>query len=434
MNSKIPTTRLGTFRVPIIVCLIAFVGLGVIMTVRNLTKPSGCADFDVYYLGCQVAKQGAWDGLYPIPIPDARKHPGHADASEPKPRYKRIADAAGLKDPHRYIYSPPSAILIIPFVHGSLESSIVGWWTLMGACCVGSALVSGAFYERLAGRRDWLWATVILAGAWCPLTWATIRAANTSAASSLMVGLTLYGLVTRKSGLTSLAFYAGAALKFATIPLLLIPLFLGRYRIVTICAIVSIILTIACIAVTGIGPWREYVALLPTLSRPNSYPINISVLALINWFVPTDYRAIAMAGRQATLVISLGVVLYGLYRNRHQEGTGAVLAGGSALMGWFLVFAPTTHNHYFSYILPLWGYYVAEGRQSRLARLAALLVIGGSIIPIGGGSRDLSPLLQTHMLWSAGAALIYGIARLYQKPAHLSALGQSSESAGAAFP
>jgi len=421
MNSKVATLRFETLKAQIIVYLVAFVGLGAIMTVRQITKPSGLADFSVFYLGGQVAKQGVWVDLYPIPIPGAVGHPGLPDASEPKPLYKSLAEVAGLKNPYRYVFTPPSAILLIPFVHGSWESSIVGWWILMSACCYGSALVSGAMYERIAGRRDWLWAMVVLAVAWCPLTWATIRSANTSAASSLMIGLMLYGLVTRKSVLTSIAFYVGAALKFATVPLLLIPLVLGRYRMVAMCAVVSTILTIACVAMTGIGPWREYVALLPTLSRPVRYPVNISALGLINRFVPTDYLSMALAARQAALAIFLGVALYGLYRNRHQEDAGVMLAGGSALLGWFLVFAPTTENHYFTYLLPLWGYYIAESRQSCLAALAALAVIGGTIIPFGGSSRDLSPLAQSHMVWSAATALIYGIARLYQQAARLPA-------------
>ena len=333
MNSKVPTSRFETPKAQIIVYLVAFVGLGAIMTVRLITKPSGLADFPVFYLGVQVAKQGAWVDLYPIPIQGAAGHPGLPDASEPKPLYKSLAEAAGLKRPYRYIFPPPSAILLAPFIHGSLESSIVGWWALMGVCCYGSALVSGAMYARIAGRRDWLWAMVVLTVAWCPLTWATIRVANTSAASSLMIGLTLYGLVTRKSALTSIAFYAGAALKFATIPLLLVPLFLGRYRMVAICAIVSIILSIACVAVTGIEPWREYVALLPTLSRPNPYPVSISAISLINKFVPTDYLSIAMAAQQAALVIFLGVVLYGLYRNRHQESPEPCSRAGQHFWG-----------------------------------------------------------------------------------------------------
>ena len=72
-------------------------------------------------------------------------------------------------------------------------------------------------------------------------------------------------------------------------------------------------------------------------------------------------------------------------------------------------------NHYFTYLFPLWGYYVAEGRQSRVARLAALVIIGGTILPFGGSSRDLPPLAQSHMIWAAGAALAFGIVRLYQR-------------------
>ena len=419
MSLKVPPSRFETLPARIIIYVLAFAGLGVIMTVRQSTKPSGLADFSVFYLGGQVARQGAWDDLYPIVIPGAVEHPGLPTASDPKPLYKSLAETAGLKDPFHYVYTPPSAILLIPLIYGSWESSIVGWWVLLGVCCCGSALVSGAMYARVAGRRDWLWAMVILTVAWCPLTWATIRSANSTAASSLMVSLTLYGLVSRKSTLTAVASYVGAALKFATIPLLLIPLVLARYRTVATCALVSIVLTLGSVVLTGVGPWREYVALLSTLGRPNPYPVNFSAVGLINHFVPVDHLTLALAAEQSALVLVLGVVVFGLFRKRHQDDAGVVLAGGSALLGWFLVFAPTTENHYFTYLFPLWGYYVAESRQSRLARLAALVIIGGTVLPFGGSSRDLPPLAQSHMIWAAGAALAFGIVRLYQRDARL---------------
>ena len=203
MSLKVPPSRFETLPAWVVIYLLAFAGLGVIMTVRQSTRPSGLADFSIFYLGGQVARQGAWDDLYPTVIPGAVGHPGQPGASDPKPLYESLAEAAGLKDPFSYVYTPPSAILLIPFIHGSWESSIVGWWILLGVCCYGSALVSGAMYARIAGRRDWLWAMVILTVAWCPLTWAAIRSANSSAVSSLMVSLTLYGLVSRKSTLTA---------------------------------------------------------------------------------------------------------------------------------------------------------------------------------------------------------------------------------------
>ena len=82
MNSKVHISRFETLKAQTIVYLVAFVGLGVIMTVRNITKPSGFADFTVFYLGGQVAKQGAWDDLYPVPIPGAGRASGSTGCFE----------------------------------------------------------------------------------------------------------------------------------------------------------------------------------------------------------------------------------------------------------------------------------------------------------------------------------------------------------------
>jgi len=285
-------------------------------------------------------------------------------------------------------------------------------------------------YAWLVGRHDWRWAAVVLVVAWCPLTWATVRSANTSGVSALMVGLTLYGLVTRRSALTAVAFYTGAALKFATVPLLLIPVVYAQTRTLAACVAVSVVLTAGCVALTGFGLWQEYFALLPTLGRPNPYPVNFSALGLINQFVPADYLKLAQVVRHAASVAVLAAVLVGLFRNRHRADAGLVLAGGSASLGWYLVFAPTTQNHYFAYLFPLWGYYVAESRHSWAARLAAVVVIGATIVPFGGGSRELHPVVQSHMLFAAVGAALFGIARLYQpgRPPHREAEANTSGS------
>jgi len=415
MTTIVRSSRFESLANRILIYLLALTGLGAIMTIRQMTKPSGLADFSVFYLGGQVAGRGAWNDLYPVVSPSAVGHPGLPDASEPKHVYRELAQVAGFRDPYRYVYSPPSAILLIPFGYCRWESSIIVWWVLTGACCCGSGFVSAAMYARVAGRHDWTWAIVILVVAWCPLTWATIRSANTSGVTSLMISLCLYGMTTQRSVLTSFAFYVGAILKFATIPLLVIPIALGRFRILGILAAASILLTAGVIALTGIGPWQEYVTLLSTLGRPNLYPVNFSTLGLINQFIGVDYLEWALAARRVAMATTIVALCVGLRRNRHCDDARVVLAGASASLGWFLLFAPTTQNHYFAYLFPLWGYYVAEARYSWLARFASLVIVGGSIIPIGGSSRDLSPLLQSHMIWSAGAAMVFGLVRLFQR-------------------
>ena len=104
MSLKVPPSRFETLPARIIIYVLAFAGLGVIMTVRQSTKPSGLADFSVFYLGGQVARQGAWDDLYPIVIPGAVEHPGLPTASDPKPLYTRISDIAVV--PYRQDQAP----------------------------------------------------------------------------------------------------------------------------------------------------------------------------------------------------------------------------------------------------------------------------------------------------------------------------------------
>jgi hypothetical protein len=392
----------------------ALLGLGLLLAMRQWAAPAGLVDYSVFYLGGKVAWQGNWDDLYPVPTPGADAHPGLPLGSEMKPGYQALADANGIHDPYRFVYPPPSAILLAPFGALGVESSLAAWRFVLILSCWLAGLMASELYTRLTGRRDVLGAAIVFLVTWSPLSWATVRSTNSSALVGAMIGLMVYGLVARRPWMTALGFYAGAVVKFATLPLLALPVFLGKFRAAAACVAAAVVLTAAAVAVTGIGPWREYVQLFPTLGLPVKYPVNISLLSFINQAVPGPAQPAALFARNAALLGTLVVLLVGLARHWRTADARPVLAAASALLGWFLIFAPTTENHYFVYLFPLWGYYAAECRSGWLGRLAALAVIGGTVVPLGGSSRPLPVWLQCHQLWAAVVALAFGALRLYQ--------------------
>jgi hypothetical protein len=225
----------------------------------------------------------------------------------------------------------------------------------------------------------------------------------------------LYGLLRKTVAPAAVGFYLGAAPKFVTIPLLAIPVLLGRLRITLWCVAVSVVFTAGTVAATGIDLWEEYIRIFPALGRPNGYPINISLLSLINQLCSPGSRSAWASARTGAMAITLVVILAGLWRNRRVAADGwAVMAGASALLGWFLIFAPTTQNHYFVYLYPLWGYYAAECRNGWAGRLAAVVIIVGTFVPLGGSGRALPLAVQFHLLYAAGVALAFGIFRLFR--------------------
>lgn len=397
-----------------VTCLGALAGLLLILLVRQRMKPVGFEDYSVYYLGGTMALQGEWHDLYPVPLPGAQSHPGWPSGSTMKPAYRRAAASMGQPEPYRYIYPPPSALLVAPVSLLNGRAALWCWWGLSSLSCWVSGLLTAAIYRMLTGRRERVWTLLIVGVTCCPLTWATVRVGNTSAIGGAMIGIVLWGWCTANDVSSALALYVGGALKFATLPLALIPALLRRTRTVLTCAVAAAALTAAVIAVSGSDPWLEYLQIAGSLSRPNDWVINLSIHGLIARLFPQSIASIEW-WLQLVTWCTLGLIAIGLHRCAWRDTAAEpVLAGASALVAWLLIFEPTTQNHYFVYFYPLWGYYLAESRGSAFGKLAAFCVIAGTMLPIGGSNRSLPVALHFHQLGAAVVALVFGTVRLYQ--------------------
>ena len=197
------------------------------------------------------------------------------------------------------------------------------------ACCATGA-TAGAVYVRLAGRRGWPWASLVVGAAWCPLSWAAVRVANISAPVGVSIGLMLLGLISGRAGVAALGCYLGAVLKFATLPLVAIPLLLGRFRAFAACAATGVLATAGVVLITGPDLWEEYRVLFPALGVPNGRPINMSLLGFLNHAVPPSFLPGAHAARTVALVGAVAVIFGGLFRNR---GTDDPRGGSGRRLG-----------------------------------------------------------------------------------------------------
>jgi hypothetical protein len=52
-------------------------------------------DYPQYYMGGLIAREGAWDSMYPIPNPGSTTNPGFVGNSELRPGYRALALSTG---------------------------------------------------------------------------------------------------------------------------------------------------------------------------------------------------------------------------------------------------------------------------------------------------------------------------------------------------
>src|SRR5579863_2676628 len=85
-------------------------------------------DFPQYYMGGLIARVGAWDSLYPIPIPNSPINAGFAEGSIMRPQYRDLAFSHGLDEGAvRFIQPPPVALLLIPLSWLPVHTSFYLW-------------------------------------------------------------------------------------------------------------------------------------------------------------------------------------------------------------------------------------------------------------------------------------------------------------------
>jgi hypothetical protein len=342
-------------------------------------------DFSQFYMGGVIARHGAWDALYPIPHADSLNSPGAWEYSETRPKYRALGDEAGVPEKSsRFIQPPPFALLMEPIAFLKYRLAKKVWNLLMVLCAWGVAVMAGRFYEIAAGTRSPLAGVIAMAVAVSPLTLDTLRLMNVSPFIALMCGLSVVGLLQRNSELGATAVVIGAASKYATAIFLPLYIAMRKWRAIVVMAILSVVILILSVLVMKTGPFNVFIKeMLPTFGRTHTDTWNRSFSALLMQIAGPPGHAQPLRGGMRLLAGALQwgslIGLLAILFTRKVEvwnAPPAVMAAAAALLCWFLIFSPILWDHYFFYLVPLWGWLAREARRSP----AKTFLIGGAIL------------------------------------------------------
>ena len=354
-------------------------------------------DFSQFYMGGLIARHKAWDQLYPIPKPGSLNSPGAWEYSDTRPGYRAMADEAGVPEKaSRYIQPPPFALLLEPVAMFKYRTAKKVWKLLMVFCAWGVAVMAGRSYELAAGRRSALAGVIALGVAISPLTLGTLQLMNVSPFIALMAGIAALGLASGRAESGAVAMVIGAAAKYATVPLLPLYVAMRKWHAVFTLAMTSAALLAISIGIMGTGPFKVFIhEMLPTFGRTYTAFYNHSFTALLTQCVTGDMRIPLstgwMIGARAVqwgAFFALLGILFGRKAEFWREPV-QVMAASASLLCWFLIFSPILWDHYFFYLVPLWGWLAWEARRSIPRAVVVGLVILFQSLPEAIKERPL---------------------------------------------
>jgi hypothetical protein len=378
-------------------------------------------DFVQYQMAALVDRAGAWDVLYPIPIPGSVHNPGSNKDSTDKPRADEIATVHGIDFvPYHFILPPPAALLFWPLGYFDGPTSHRLW--LIASVLAGwmVAVQAGLILQRCAGRPTRWAGFITLVIAAMPAMRRAVLVANLSPMISATIGWAILSLMSDERDLQSaVAIVLGTVMKYASATLLPIALVQRRWRTIAWSAGVSIAWCAIALALMGRGPFIEFArAIVPTLGRSHEMDDNICLMGVLLHalhLLPPLPGAINGAISALRLLVLAAILLpmIRLGRDRMRQ-PAAVCAAAMALLSWLLIFSPVAWSHYLIYLCPLWGWLACPTDQSPWRRAAAWIAMA---LIVFSPDQMPAPAIDpwgVHLLASLGLMLGLGITGLYR--------------------
>ena len=407
----------------------------VTVALRLALTPSTAQDLPQYYMAAVMAREGAWESLYPIPGDDPLRNPGFSEGSTLKPRYAAAAQRVGVgPDAVRFILPPPLAPLLMPLAFVSFKTAFYLWTALLVVASWGVAVQAGRVYtlcresiekqdhpaaadranpahgavlqDRRAGEdaagnaehdshtpvrwRAYGAGVIVLVVACSPAAHRWVRVLNASPVVGFLLAEAVILMLRGRGVRSGIAVGLGVVIKYAAGVLVPLMLVTRQWRGLAACGVFGAAVLGLSVAVMGAGPFREYLtAIGPTLDRPNEIVENQSIPGLcvrLNDNHPLSPAALRWLN-VARLAVLGGVLLLLVRVPRGgQTAPGAVgafktpavlFAGAGALVGWMLLFGPIFWEHYTAYLAPLWGWLAWEVVAS--ASVARRITAGASV-------------------------------------------------------
>jgi hypothetical protein len=308
------------------------------------------------------------------------------------------------------------ALLLWPLSFLSYGEALWAWSLGMGMCAWGTCLLCGRIHAALLPRQHAARSALILLAAFSPLMMKTLRGANITPLVSLSLALGLSALIQGTRNVWGAIGIVVAGLAKGVGALLLPLAFIRRqWRMLTWTIGLSATILLASLLVMGVQPFLDFLLrIMPAMNQPDPSNANQSIYGLLfraraRTPLPpgtvTAVRAVGYAAWIAALVLVL------LARQQVRESAAHLCAAATLLVALSLVFSPFAWEHYSLYLVPAWAWLFWEARQSRGARVAALLAIALIWCPLStirDGSLVRWMPAQSHML--LGHLLCAGLA------------------------
>jgi hypothetical protein len=376
-------------------------------------------DFPQYYMGGVVAREGAWDSMYPIPNPGSHTNPGFVGNSELRPGYRALALSHGVTEESvRYMQPPPLALLLVPLALLPVKLSHFLWVLLLVLAAWGIGRQAGIILEMSLGcatRGSGLMILLVCCSLQA-IRWVSVG--NMSVLIGWLIGLSVIELVKRDGPRGAIAMSLGTLSKYALLVLGPLQIAMRRWRTIAWEIGITVAIVGIAFAVMGSAPFQTFAhEIAPTLGRTSTVPENSGIYIFLmrlrgvedDALLPSLWRNGFRALEAVSLAAILALVL--LRTRKFWEAPHRVFAAAAALLSWLLLFSPIFWEHYQAYLAPLWGWLAFEAMRSRTRAIVAAVAILLAMYP-----RVPAPLLN-HLMWSTILVLGLAIDRLAREGA-----------------
>ena len=378
-------------------------------------------DFVQFYMTGLVDRAGAWDALYPSPVPGSIHNAGNILDSTQKPRADAITLAHGVDYvPYHFILPPPVALLFWPLGYFDGPTAHRLWLLVSAFAGWAVAVQAGLILQRCAGRPTrWAGLLTLLIACMPPMRRA-IMVANLTPMIAATIGWGILSLLDDGAQLgTAAAIVLGTLMKYAGGVLFPIALLQRRWRTVGWTVVLVMGWCAVTAMVTGFAPFAEFATVIaPTLGRSHEMSDNICLTGFLLHALhrlPPLPAAINSAVSIARLLVLAAIILpmIRLGRDRMRDAA-TVCAAAMALLAWLLFFSPVAWSHYLIYLCPLWGWLACPTEKNRL-RIALAWVAMGLIVlsPDQMPAPAIDPW-GVHLLLSLAMMLGLAVSDLYR--------------------
>lgn len=379
-------------------------------------------DFSQFYYGSLVVREHAWDALYAIPA-TADVSPGTDENAVMKPQQKELLGRLFRRSQIKFwfIQPPTAAVMLWPLSFFNPIPAHWAWLVVILSCMWIVARQAERIAELCFGGTSNLTRLIAPLLVITPLSYHVIRVSNISPIIAALIGWGVIELV-RNRPLAGLPIAIGTLLKYATAPLGVVALCLGRWKAVLMSIVIATAITAATFAIAGREVFHEFATVIaPSLKYCPAGEENLSLEAFLARVTnPSLPAAVAKVSPQVKIVLRVAqliiaaIMVWLTVRSRAKIASSAVLiaAACAAWIAWLILFSPIFWDHYLPYIYPFIGWAIWEARRDRVRLIVVIAIIAMTMFPTPFSVFKFPEPVNSHQMFALMLMLGLAIARL----------------------